>query len=63
MTLQHGAAAAAAVSLQALLDRINEAYYLPDWCSIADYQQLFGERSPNSSHSQSTAAQRLLSVL
>lgn len=24
----------------ALLDRINEAYYLPDWCSIADYQTL-----------------------
>lgn len=28
---------------QALLDRICEAYYLPAWCSIADYQQLFGE--------------------
>ncbi|KAI8476071.1 MAG: gamma-tocopherol methyltransferase [Monoraphidium minutum] len=24
-----------------LLDRINEAYYLPAWCSIADYQRLF----------------------
>lgn len=28
---------------KALLDRINEAYYLPDWCSVADYQKLFGE--------------------
>ncbi|KAG2454116.1 hypothetical protein HYH02_001154 [Chlamydomonas schloesseri] len=26
---------------KALLDRINEAYYLPDWCSVADYQRLF----------------------
>jgi tocopherol O-methyltransferase len=27
----------------ALLDRICEAYYLPAWCSVADYQRLFGE--------------------
>ncbi len=27
----------------ALLDRICEAYYLPAWCSVADYQKLFGE--------------------
>jgi tocopherol O-methyltransferase len=26
-----------------LLDRINEAYYLPAWCSIEDYRKLFGE--------------------
>ena len=26
---------------QALLDRICEAYYLPAWCSVADYQRLF----------------------
>jgi hypothetical protein len=26
---------------QALLDRICEAYYLPPWCSIADYECLF----------------------
>ncbi|GIL89554.1 hypothetical protein Vretimale_1889 [Volvox reticuliferus] len=26
---------------EALLDRICEAYYLPAWCSVADYQQLF----------------------
>jgi tocopherol O-methyltransferase len=26
---------------QALLDRICEAYYLPAWCSVADYQSLF----------------------
>eukprot|EP01025_Chloroclados_australasicus_P062199 TRINITY_DN8168_c1_g1_i1.p1 TRINITY_DN8168_c1_g1~~TRINITY_DN8168_c1_g1_i1.p1 ORF type:complete len:336 (-),score=45.37 TRINITY_DN8168_c1_g1_i1:96-1103(-) len=26
-----------------LLDRICEAYYLPKWCSEADYRQLFGE--------------------
>lgn len=26
---------------QSLLDRICEAYYLPAWCSIADYQKLF----------------------
>ena len=26
---------------QALLDRICEAYYLPAWCSIADYQRHF----------------------
>jgi hypothetical protein len=25
---------------QALLDRICEAYYLPAWCSVADYQRL-----------------------
>ncbi len=25
---------------QALLDRICEAYYLPAWCSIADYERL-----------------------
>lgn len=29
----------------ALLDRICEAYYLPAWCSVADYQRLFGESS------------------
>jgi hypothetical protein len=28
---------------QALLDRICEAYYLPAWCSVADYEKLFGE--------------------
>lgn len=28
---------------QALLARINEAYYLPPWCSLADYENLFGE--------------------
>lgn len=27
----------------ALLDRICEAYYLPAWCSVADYQKLFEE--------------------
>jgi hypothetical protein len=27
---------------QSLLDRICEAYYLPAWCSIADYQKLLG---------------------
>jgi tocopherol O-methyltransferase len=26
---------------QALLDRICQAYYLPAWCSIADYERLF----------------------
>ena len=26
---------------QALLDRICEAYYLPAWCSVADYKRLF----------------------
>jgi hypothetical protein len=26
---------------QSLLDRICEAYYLPAWCSVADYQRLF----------------------
>ncbi|KAK9828621.1 hypothetical protein WJX72_001129 [[Myrmecia] bisecta] len=26
---------------QSLLDRICEAYYLPKWCSIADYQAIF----------------------
>lgn len=26
---------------QSLLDRICEAYYLPAWCSVADYEQLF----------------------
>lgn len=25
---------------QALLDRICEAYYLPAWCSVADYKAL-----------------------
>lgn len=25
---------------QALLDRICDAYYLPAWCSIADYERL-----------------------
>ena len=28
---------------QSLLDRICEAYYLPAWCSIADYEGLFKE--------------------
>ncbi|KIZ03430.1 Methyltransferase type 11 [Monoraphidium neglectum] len=28
-------------ALLSLLDRICEAYYLPAWCSIADYQRLF----------------------
>jgi SAM-dependent methyltransferase len=27
---------------QAVLDRVNEAYYLPQWCSLADYEALFG---------------------
>ncbi len=26
----------------ALLNRICEAYYLPEWCSVADYRRLFG---------------------
>lgn len=26
-----------------LLDKICDAYYLPAWCSVADYQRLFGE--------------------
>eukprot|EP00798_Chlamydomonas_sp_ICE-L_P008462 gene8462-4905_t len=26
-----------------LLERINEAYYLPKWCSVADYEKLFSE--------------------
>ena len=30
---------------QSFLDRICEAYYLPAWCSIADYQRLFGEHT------------------
>ena len=29
---------------QSLLDRICEAYYLPAWCSIADYERLFAEQ-------------------
>lgn len=29
---------------QSLLDRICEAYYLPAWCSIADYERLFREQ-------------------
>jgi hypothetical protein len=33
---------------QSLLDRICEAYYLPNWCSIADYRRLFG--GPPGSH-------------
>lgn len=24
-----------------LLNRINDAYYLPEWCSVADYEELF----------------------
>jgi len=28
---------------QALLDRICEAYYLPAWCSVADYEQILSE--------------------
>ncbi len=27
-----------------LLDRICEAYYLPAWCSVADYERLFREQ-------------------
>lgn len=27
---------------QALLARICEAYYLPEWCSVADYETMFG---------------------
>jgi tocopherol O-methyltransferase len=27
---------------QSVLDRINEAYYLPKWCSQNDYKKLFG---------------------
>lgn len=30
---------------EALLSRINEAYYLPPWCSLADYEKLFGVSS------------------
>eukprot|EP01023_Acetabularia_acetabulum_P013308 TRINITY_DN1637_c0_g1_i7.p1 TRINITY_DN1637_c0_g1~~TRINITY_DN1637_c0_g1_i7.p1 ORF type:complete len:226 (-),score=44.50 TRINITY_DN1637_c0_g1_i7:282-959(-) len=26
-----------------LLERIKEAYYLPDWCSVADYEKLLAE--------------------
>ncbi|MEW5312065.1 MAG: hypothetical protein WDW38_003724 [Sanguina aurantia] len=26
---------------QSLLDRICEAYYLPEWCSVADYETMF----------------------
>lgn len=26
----------------ALLKRISEAYYLPPWCSLADYEDIFG---------------------
>ena len=29
---------------QALLDRICEAYYLPAWCSVVDYEGLFREQ-------------------
>ena len=29
---------------QAVLDRVNEAYYLPKWCSQNDYLKLFGAR-------------------
>lgn len=28
---------------QGLLDRICDAYYLPAWCSIADYERLMRE--------------------
>jgi len=28
---------------QNVLDRICEAYYLPAWCSLSDYEQLFKE--------------------
>lgn len=28
---------------QSLLDRICEAYYLPEWCSVADYETMFGK--------------------
>jgi tocopherol O-methyltransferase len=28
---------------QKLLDRICDAYYLPAWCSIADYERLMQE--------------------
>ena len=27
---------------EALLKRISEAYYLPPWCSLADYKAIFG---------------------
>eukprot|EP01025_Chloroclados_australasicus_P044773 TRINITY_DN4879_c0_g1_i14.p1 TRINITY_DN4879_c0_g1~~TRINITY_DN4879_c0_g1_i14.p1 ORF type:complete len:266 (-),score=35.27 TRINITY_DN4879_c0_g1_i14:191-988(-) len=27
-----------------LLDRVNEAYYLPQWCSVADYEQLLSSQ-------------------
>lgn len=30
---------------QELLDRICEAYYLPAWCSVADYERLFQPRT------------------
>lgn len=28
-----------------LLDKICDAYYLPAWCSVADYEKLFGKRA------------------
>jgi tocopherol O-methyltransferase len=31
---------------QVLLDRINEAYYLPPWCSLHDYEVIFGVSTP-----------------
>jgi tocopherol O-methyltransferase len=32
---------------QAVLDRINEAYYLPQWCSQNDYKKIFGVHLAN----------------
>jgi tocopherol O-methyltransferase len=31
---------------ETLLQRINEAYYLPAWCSLANYEQIFGALLP-----------------
>ncbi len=36
---------------QNVLDRICEAYYLPAWCSLADYEQLFKEEGMQASNS------------
>ena len=32
---------------QAVLNRVNEAYYLPPWCSLSDYEKLFGAALPH----------------
>ena len=35
----------------ALLRRISEAYYLPPWCSLADYEAIFGACPSGCCHS------------